>query len=167
VTQSLVTAREIAVVATVRSAAAAVVDPEIPVLTIDDLGILRDVRVDSSGHVEIDITPTYSGCPALDVIRHDVEECVRRLGHAVTVNVVLSPAWTTDWMTEEGRNKLREYGIAPPRHRRAGALLELDIACPVCNSVHTSEVAHFASTPCQALRRCVGCAEPFQHFKEH
>ena len=152
----------------VRRAAAAVVDPEIPVLTVEDLGILRDVRVDAAGHVDIDITPTYSGCPALEVIRHDVEETVRRLGYDATVNIVLSPAWTTDWMSDDGRRKLREHGIAPPRRRDAGAhLIELDIACPVCNSVHTSEVAHFASTPCQALRRCTGCSEPFQHFKEH
>jgi len=152
----------------VRRAVGQIVDPEIPVLTIADLGILRDVRIDDSGRVDIDITPTYSGCPALDVIRHDVEDCVRELGHPVTVNVVLAPAWTTDWMSDEGRRKLHEHGVAPPRRRDSGArLLELEVACPVCNSAHTTEVAHFASTPCQALRRCTGCREPFQHFKEH
>ena len=153
----------------VRRAAAEVVDPEIPVLTIDDLGILRDVRVDASGHVEVDISPTYSGCPALDMIRADVASSVRAAGYAdVTVNVVLSPAWTTDWMSETGRRKLREYGIAPPRPRESGVqLLQIAVACPVCGSAHTSEVAHFASTQCQALRRCITCAEPFPHFKEH
>lgn len=152
----------------VRRTVAGVVDPEIPVLTIEDLGILRDVRVDGSGHVDVDITPTYSGCPALDVIRHDVEARLHDQGHAdVAVNVVLSPAWSTDWMSAAGREKLREYGVAPPRRREGGRLLELAVACPVCDESHTSEVAHFASTPCQALRRCSACAEPFQHFKEH
>lgn len=152
-----------------RRVAAAVTDPEIPVLTIEDLGILRDVRVDDSGRVEIDITPTYSGCPALDVLRGDVAQRMRDAGYAdVTVNVVLSPAWTTDWMSAAGRRKLHEYGIAPPRPRDAGMqLLQLAVECPVCGSAHTDEIARFASTPCQALRRCSGCAEPFQHFKDH
>jgi ring-1,2-phenylacetyl-CoA epoxidase subunit PaaD len=152
-----------------RRAAGEVADPEIPVLTIADLGILRDVRVDASGHVDVDITPTYSGCPALDMIRAAVASSVRAAGYAdVTVNVVLSPAWTTDWMSEAGRRKLREYGIAPPRPRESGMqLLQVAVACPVCGSAHTSEVAHFASTQCQALRRCTDCAEPFPHFKEH
>jgi len=154
--------------ADLRRIIAATPDPEIPVLTIEDLGILRDVRVDADGRAEIDITPTYSGCPALDMIRQDVEQRARDLGHDVTVNVVLAPAWTSDWMSDEGRRKLHEHGIAPPRRRDANArLLELSIVCPVCGSSHTSEVAHFASTPCQALRRCTGCSEPFQHFKEH
>jgi len=150
-------------------AAGEVVDPEIPVLTIEDLGILRDVRVDASGHVEVDISPTYSGCPALDVIRADVARSVHAAGYPdVTVNVVLSPAWTTDWMSETGRRKLREYGIAPPRPRESGMqLIQIAVPCPVCGSAHTSEVAHFASTQCQALRRCTDCAEPFPHFKEH
>jgi len=153
----------------VRRIAAAVPDPEIPVLTIEDLGILRDVRVDPEGRVDIDITPTYSGCPALDVIRTDVERRVRESGYAqVRVNTVLSPAWTTDWMSDEARATLRRHGVAPPRPRAAGVrMLELAIVCPVCGSSHTSEVSHFASTPCQALRRCDGCSEPFQHFKEH
>lgn len=152
-----------------RRAVAEVPDPEVPVLTIDDLGILRDVRLDTSGRVDVDITPTYSGCPALEAIRQDVERCVRDQGYRdVVVNVVLSPAWTTDWMSDDGRRKLREHGVAPPRRRGADLqLLELAVVCPVCNTHHTSEVAHFSSTPCQALRRCSGCAEPFQHFKEH
>jgi ring-1,2-phenylacetyl-CoA epoxidase subunit PaaD len=153
----------------VRRLAAEVCDPELPALTIDDLGILRDVRVDGAGRVVVDITPTYSGCPALDVIREDVERCIRAEGYSdVTVRTVLSPAWTTDWMSDEGRRKLHEYGIAPPRRRGPDAIpLQLAIACPVCHSAHTSEVAHFGSTPCQALRRCSDCSEPFPHFKEH
>jgi ring-1,2-phenylacetyl-CoA epoxidase subunit PaaD len=153
----------------VRRAAALVADPEIPVLTIADLGILRDVRVDASGHVDVDITPTYSGCPALDMIRADVASSVRAAGYAdVTVNVVLSPAWTTDWMSETGRRKLREYGIAPPR-RQLFDLKPLTIAveCPRCDSSRTHELAHFGSTQCQAVRQCDACGETFPHFKEH
>ena len=143
-------------------------DPEIPVLTIDDLGILRDVRVADAGRIEVDITPTYSGCPALAAIRADIERCVRELGYTPSVRTVLAPAWTTDWMSEEAKRTLREHGVAPPRRRDPGLrLLEVAVACPVCGSAHTGEVAHFASTPCQALRRCDSCGEPFQHFKEH
>ena len=153
----------------VRRVAGEVTDPEIPVLTIDDLGILRDVRIDGSDHVDVDISPTYSGCPALETIQADVAQRVRDAGYEnVTVNVVLSPPWTTDWMSDAGRRKLREYGIAPPRSRGADMrLLQLAVECPVCGAAHTNEVAHFASTPCQALRRCGSCSEPFQHFKEH
>lgn len=153
----------------IRRIAGATPDPEMPVLTIDDLGILRGVRIDDASHVHVDITPTYSGCPALDAIRADVTRRVRDGGHPdVTVNVVLSPAWTTDWMTDSGRRKLSEHGIAPPRtHAEREQLLDLPVACPVCGSAHTTEVARFSSTPCQALRRCTGCREPFGHFKEH
>jgi ring-1,2-phenylacetyl-CoA epoxidase subunit PaaD len=152
-----------------RRVAAQVADPEIPVLTLDDLGILRDVRIDDSGRVQVDLSPTYSGCPALEVMQADVARQLRDAGYAdVTVNVVLHPAWTTDWMSDAGRQKLREYGIAPPRSAPPGLrLLDVAVACPECGSSHTSEVAHFASTPCQALRRCASCAEPFSHFKEH
>jgi ring-1,2-phenylacetyl-CoA epoxidase subunit PaaD len=153
----------------IRALAAAIPDPEMPVLTIEDLGILRDVRVDDSGGVVVEITPTYSGCPALEVIREDVERSIRAKGFSdVTVRVVLSPAWTTDWMTDEGRRKLHEYGIAPPRARGADRqLLELAVTCPICHSPHTGEVSHFGSTQCQAVRRCAGCGETFPHFKEH
>jgi ring-1,2-phenylacetyl-CoA epoxidase subunit PaaD len=152
----------------IRRLAGEVPDPEMPALTIDDLGILRDVRVDASGAVVVDITPTYSGCPALEVIREDVERSIRAQGYRdVTVRVVLSPAWTTDWMTDEGRRKLREYGIAPPRARADIHMLELPISCPICNSAHTTEVAHFGSTQCQAVRTCAGCGDTFPHFKEH
>lgn len=149
--------------ASVRAAVAAVVDPEIPVLTIEDLGILRDVRVDSQGRVEVDITPTYFGCPATEVIRRDVESTLQELGvQDADVRMVLSPAWTTDWMSDEGRRKLQAYGVAPPA--RVG-LREVPVRCPQCGSSHTSELSHFGSTPCKALRGCGACREPFDHFK--
>jgi ring-1,2-phenylacetyl-CoA epoxidase subunit PaaD len=159
----------------VRSLVAEVADPEIPVLTIADLGILRDVRVDAAGGVEVDITPTYSGCPAMEQIRADVESTLRRHGYtAVSVRIVLAPAWTTDWMSEEGRRKLREYGIAPPGPAHTGGAgansfvhLEISVLCPQCGSAHTSELSHFGSTPCKSLHRCSGCREPFEHFKAH
>lgn len=153
----------------IRRIAGALPDPEMPALTIADLGILRDVRVDSGGHVEIDITPTYSGCPALDTIREDLERCIRDQGYDdVTVRVVLSPAWTTEWMSEAGRIKLREYGIAPPRQQVFDVhALKIAVACPQCTSSRTHEVAHFGSTQCQAVRACDACGETFPHFKEH
>jgi ring-1,2-phenylacetyl-CoA epoxidase subunit PaaD len=152
-----------------RRVAGNVPDPELPALTIDDLGILRDVRVDAAGAVVVDITPTYSGCPALEVIRDDVERTIRSAGcDDVTVRIVLSPAWTTDWMTDEGRRKLHEYGIAPPRSPAAGLqMLQLALTCPHCGSAHTAEVSHFGATQCQAVRTCSACSETFPHFKEH
>jgi ring-1,2-phenylacetyl-CoA epoxidase subunit PaaD len=157
------------VVGEIRRVAGAVADPEIPALTVEDLGILRDVRIDAAGHVDVDITPTYSGCPALDVMRAEIEQRIAGSGYPdVSVHVVLSPAWTTEWMSDEARKKLREHGIAPPRPGAADMrMLQLAVACPVCDSPHTAEVARFGSTPCQALRRCSGCSEPFPHFKEH
>jgi ring-1,2-phenylacetyl-CoA epoxidase subunit PaaD len=154
---------------TVRRVAADVADPEMPMLTIEDLGILRDVRIDASGHVDVDITPTYSGCPALDVMSAAIEERIAGSGYPnVSVHVVLSPAWTTEWMSDEARRKLREHGIAPPRAgKRDMRMLQLAVECPVCDSPHTAEVARFGSTPCQALRRCSSCTEAFPHFKEH
>ena len=153
----------------IRSAAGAIPDPEMPALTIADLGILRDVRISASGHVDIDITPTYSGCPALDTIREDVEQCVREHGYAdVTVRTVLSPAWTTEWMSEAARVKLREYGVAPPRqHGFDLKPLTIAVQCPRCNSSRTQELARFGSTQCQAVRQCDACGETFPHFKEH
>ncbi|HEY6378408.1 MAG TPA: 1,2-phenylacetyl-CoA epoxidase subunit PaaD [Candidatus Dormibacteraeota bacterium] len=149
---------------------AEVADPEIPVLTIADLGILREVRVDDGGGVEVDITPTYSGCPALEAIRADIEATLRRHGHtAITVRTVLTPAWTTDWMSADGRRKLHEYGIAPPGPTRGNGRegAEAAVLCPQCGSAHTSELSRFGSTPCKALHRCVTCREPFEHFKAH
>ncbi len=155
--------------ASLRAAVAAVPDPEIPVITIDDLGILRDLRV-IGGRVEVDITPTYSGCPAMDVIRADIEAALRAEGCTdVVVRTVLSPAWSTDWMSPAGREKLREYGIAPPDRVRTPGVraLPLTVACPQCGLAHTEELSHFGSTPCKSLRRCVACREPFDHFKPH
>jgi ring-1,2-phenylacetyl-CoA epoxidase subunit PaaD len=153
----------------IRRVAGALPDPEMPALTIADLGILRDVRIDSRGHVDIDITPTYSGCPALETIREDLERCIRDQGYTdVSVRVVLSPAWTTEWMSDAGRIKLREYGIAPPRaHVFDVQALKIAVACPRCNATRTHEVAHFGSTQCQAVRACDACGETFPHFKEH
>ncbi len=152
--------------ATARAVLDAVVDPEIPVLTIADLGVLRDVQ-EIDGHVEVTITPTYSGCPAMDAIRADIVAALRGAGYGdVAVRTVLSPAWTTDWMTDDGRRKLAESGIAPPGQRGPGpVLLELGIRCPLCGSTDTRLSSRFGSTACKALRVCNACREPFDHFK--
>ncbi len=151
-----------------RAAAAAVLDPEVPVLTIEDLGVLRDVEVTDDGTVVVTITPTYSGCPAMDAIRSDVSDAVQRSGFdRVDVRTVLSPAWTTDWMSDEGRRKLSEYGVAPPPQRRAGdpVRVTLSVRCPQCGSPDTRELSRFGSTACKSLWQCRSCAEPFDHFK--
>ena len=155
---------------------ATVTDPEIPVLTIDDLGILRDVTVDdATGRVTVTITPTYSGCPAMDTIRADVVAALTAHGYAdVDVRLALAPAWTTDWMTDEGKRKLRGYGIAPPTGRAAvrgnaagPVAVALAVRCPQCGSPDTYEVSRFASTACKSLWSCRACLEPFDHFKVH
>ncbi len=150
-----------------REIAGAVPDPEVPVLTIEDLGVLRDVTVDEDGAVEVTITPTYSGCPAMDTIRSDVDRALREAGFGdVRVRTVLAPAWTTDWMTERGRRALEEYGIAPPRRRANGPVrLALSVRCPQCGSPNTRELSRFASTACKSLWQCRDCSEPFDHFK--
>jgi ring-1,2-phenylacetyl-CoA epoxidase subunit PaaD len=151
-----------------RAVAGSVPDPEIPVLTIEDLGILRDVAVDDRGRVHVQITPTYSGCPAMDAIRADVVEALENEGYAdVSVELVLSPAWTTDWMTEEGRRKLEEYGIAPPVPQPVDGPvpLSLTLRCPQCGSPDTRELSRFGSTACKSLWVCNVCREPFDHFK--
>ncbi|MFI2362462.1 1,2-phenylacetyl-CoA epoxidase subunit PaaD [Promicromonospora sp. NPDC019610] len=148
--------------------AATVTDPEVPVLTIEDLGVLRGVRF-VDGSPVVDITPTYSGCPAVDAIRDDIVAVLREHGHPrARVAVVLSPAWTTDWMSDAGRRKLVEHGIAPPGRRAGGVVaLGLGVRCPRCGSLHTRELARFGSTSCKALYVCQRCREPFDHFKEH
>ena len=150
--------------------AASVLDPEVPVLTIEDLGVLRDVTVDGDA-VTVTITPTYSGCPAMDAIRDDVVLALTAAGFAhVEVRTALAPAWTTEWMTDAGTHKLREYGIAPPTGRRAVAgpiPLQLSVRCPRCGSLDTRELARFGSTSCKALYECRACLEPFDHFKAH
>lgn len=163
-------------------AAATVSDPEIPVLSIVDLGILRDVTVGDghgSGTVTVTITPTYSGCPAMSQITDDVTTALRDAGFDhVRVRTSLSPAWTTDWMTEDGRRKLNDYGIAPPTHRtrdRGPVALRLgvrtagtpDVCCPHCGSHRTRELTRFSSTSCKALYVCEACHEPFDYFKVH
>jgi ring-1,2-phenylacetyl-CoA epoxidase subunit PaaD len=151
------------------AAAGAVLDPEVPVLTIADLGVLRDVTVDPAGRVIVTVTPTYSGCPAMDVIRRDVEDAVRAAGFAdVAVHTVLSPAWTTDWMTDEGRRALADYGIAPPQRRASTSgpvLVSLSVRCPQCDSGDTRELSRFGSTACKSMWACNSCLEPFDHFK--
>jgi ring-1,2-phenylacetyl-CoA epoxidase subunit PaaD len=153
-----------------RAAAAAVLDPELPVLSIADLGILRDVAMSDDGSVVVTITPTYSGCPAMDVIRRDVEDAVRAAGFdRVEVRTVLSPAWTTDWLTESGRRALQDYGIAPPASRRTASsgpvALSLSVRCPQCGSPDTRESSRFGSTACKSLWVCNACREPFDHMK--
>ncbi len=149
------------------AAAAAVVDPEIPVLTIADLGVLRDVTV-RDGTVEAVITPTYSGCPAMTMIALEIELALARAGFAsVKINTALAPAWSTDLMSEAGKAKLREFGIAPPVGKAGRrALFGADaVACPRCGSEHTERISEFGSTACKALYRCRACAEPFDYFK--
>jgi ring-1,2-phenylacetyl-CoA epoxidase subunit PaaD len=152
-----------------------VCDPEIPVLSILDMGIVRDVIV-SSDSLEIVITPTYSGCPAMDAIAFDIKLKLAEHGYTkVKVSYVLSPAWTTDWMTVSGKNKLEEYGIAPPldsvvNNDRLKKLLfeeEANIICPRCNSSNTKLLSQFGSTACKALYQCNDCKEPFDYFKCH
>lgn len=144
-----------------------VADPEIPVLTIADLGILRDVLVDEQ--VTVKLTPTYSGCPATEVIEQSVIDALRDKGvDNVRIERVLSPPWTTDWISAEGRNKLREYGIAPPAIGASKRELlhgTVPIACPRCRSVNTAVVSEFGSTACKASYRCKDCLEPFEYFK--
>jgi ring-1,2-phenylacetyl-CoA epoxidase subunit PaaD len=150
-------------------AAASVVDPEIPVLTIADLGVLRDVVLDGD-HVEVAITPTYSGCPAMSMIALEIEVALERAGFRhPKVRTVLSPAWTTDWMSEQGRQKLRAYGIAPPLASTSRRALfgEQTVACPQCGSDKTELLSEFGSTSCKALWRCKACREPFDYFKCH
>ena len=152
--------------------AATVCDPEIPVLTIEDLGILRNVEVTETGRVIVTITPTYSGCPAMDAIRDDLKAVFKKEGYEdVRVDLVLAPAWTTDWMTEAGKAKLQEYGIAPPSGmsdaaRHAGPIrLTMAVKCPQCASLNTKELTRFGSTSCKALYVCQDCKEPFDYFK--
>ena len=161
---------------------AEVSDPEIPVISIIDLGIVRDVQ-QVDGTVVVTITPTYSGCPAMQVIADAITEALRAHGmDQVRLVNQLSPAWTTDWMSESGKAALRSYGIAPPAEKvidisglRSGAQAaiartpqpRLSIACPVCGSTHTEITSQFGSTPCKALYKCLDCREPFDYFKCH
>ena len=148
-----------------RALAAEVPDPEIPVVTIEDLGILRDVTEDDRGWVHVRITPTYSGCPAMDAIADDVVDRLTRAGYLhVDVEFVLSPAWSTDDISAAGRAKLAAYGIAPPTPTGPVALT-LSVRCPQCGSLDTRESSRFGSTACKSLWVCNACQEPFDHFK--
>ena len=154
------------------SIASTVCDPEIPVLTIADLGILRHVEVIEDLKIRVTITPTYSGCPAMDAIRDDLKIAFAKEGYVSTeVQLVLAPAWTTDWMTESGKAKLQEYGIAPPSGKAAAGghsgpvRLNLAVKCPQCSSLNTKELTRFGSTSCKALYVCQDCKEPFDYFK--
>ncbi|RDG36314.1 1,2-phenylacetyl-CoA epoxidase subunit PaaD [Streptomyces corynorhini] len=149
--------------------AGAVPDPELPVLTLAELGVLRTVRVSAPGTVRVELTPTYTGCPAVEAMSSDIERVLRDRGMArVSVVKVLSPAWSTDDISAEGRRKLAASGIAPPRpHGPAEPVpLSLSIRCPHCGSTDTELLSRFSSTACKALRRCATCREPFDHFKE-
>lgn len=149
-----------------------VVDPEVPVLTVLDLGIVRDVKV-IGDEIEIIITPTYTGCPAMDMIAMNIRLALAEQGYkTVKVTSVLSPAWTTDWMTEAGKEKLKQYGIAPPNPKQQVYNDTLFAAheavqCPHCSSHHTHRISEFGSTACKALYQCDDCKEPFDYFKCH
>ncbi|MBA0126658.1 phenylacetate-CoA oxygenase subunit PaaJ [Haloechinothrix sp. YIM 98757] len=170
----MVTTREHA-----RAVAARVTDPELPMLTLADLGVLRDVTVTADG-VVVTITPTYSGCPALETMRDDLVSELRAAGYRdVTVRTALHPPWSSDWISEDGRRKLAEAGIAPPgpapAHGQGPIPLTLhtprsqvpsDVCCPWCGSAETAELSRFGATACRALRTCSTCAEPFEHVKE-
>lgn len=160
---------------TAREIAERVADPELPVLTLAELGVLRGVEERADGRVVVAITPTYSGCPALDEMRSDLHARLAEAGYRdVEVRTVLSPAWTTDWISAEGRRKLAEHGIAPPGPvgRRQGPVPlnllppKVIVRCPRCGSASTTELSRFSSTACKALRRCEDCREPFEHMKE-
>jgi ring-1,2-phenylacetyl-CoA epoxidase subunit PaaD len=157
-----------------RAVVAQVVDPEMPMLTLDDLGVIRGVEVDGEA-VTVTITPTYSGCPAIEVMRDDLRERLTAAGYPrVVVRTVLAPAWSTDWISDDGRRKLAEHGIAPPSRvgPRSGPVpLNLTppvsrVRCPRCGSADTTELSRFSATACKALRRCESCREPFEHVKE-
>lgn len=159
---------------TARQAAQSVTDPELPMLTLADLGVLRDVTVEGE-RVVVAITPTYSGCPAMDTMRDDIEHALRGAGFAdVEIRTVLRPAWSSDWITERGRRALAAAGIAPPgpAPRTDGPVpltlgpSRLRVPCPLCGGTDTEEVSRFGATACRSLWRCRSCAEPFEHFKE-
>ena len=154
-----------------RRLAGSVPDPELPMVSLAELGVLRGLRVLAPGRVEVELTPTYTGCPALETMAADIERVLHDRGVAeVDVRTVLAPPWTTDAISAEGRRKLAESGIAPPAPRAAAAggpvPVDLTVRCPQCGSTGTTLLSRFSSTACKALRRCETCREPFDHFKE-
>ena len=149
-----------------------VADPEVPVLSVIDLGIIRDVK-SINNEIEVTITPTYSGCPAMDVISMNIRLALISHGYNnIKIKQKLSPAWTTDWMSEEGKRKLKEYGIAPPNPKQQVCNNDLfapheAVQCPHCNAYHTHRISEFGSTACKSLYQCDDCKEPFDYFKCH
>jgi len=143
-------------------------DPEVPVLSVVDLGVIRAVAVEEQ-QVTVTITPTYTGCPAMDMISMHIKMALNAEGYQTIIQTVLSPAWTTDWMTENGKQQLKAYGIAPPMGKSfdQAYLDNLFVPCPQCNSTHTVLVSQFGSTACKALYKCEECKEPFDYFKCH
>jgi ring-1,2-phenylacetyl-CoA epoxidase subunit PaaD len=147
-----------------------VADPEIPVLSIVDLGIAREVNFEPNGDLEVVISPTYSGCPAMDMISDEVKNALTENGYKnAVIKLSLSPAWTTDWMSEAGKRKLAAYGIAPPEKTTTNKRVlfggQKEISCPRCHSEDSEQISEFGSTPCKALYRCKDCLEPFDYFK--
>ncbi|MFT3682675.1 MAG: phenylacetate-CoA oxygenase subunit PaaJ [Ferruginibacter sp.] len=146
-------------------------DPEVPVLSIVDLGIVRDIKINAD-EIEVIITPTYTGCPAMDMISMNIKLKLAEEGYKkIKITSVLSPAWTTDWMSEAGKQKLKDYGIAPPNPKQQVCSQDLfaeeSIQCPLCNSYHTHRISEFGSTACKSLYQCNDCKEPFDYFKCH
>lgn len=158
-------------IARIKKLLESVCDPEIPVLTIDDMGIVRNLEY-LDGRVLVYITPTYTGCPAMDMISVQIKSTLQEAGfNNVEVIQVLQPEWTTDWLSEDGKRKLREYGIAPPAEKTTDkSFLQgkaPSIHCPLCDSSNTEMISRFGSTPCKSLYRCKDCLEPFDYFKCH
>lgn len=165
--------------AAIWAALADLADPEIPVISLDELGILRDVRTGADGTPEVVITPTYSGCPAMGQIEDDVQIALVNAGISARVVTQLAPAWTTDWMSDAAREKLRAYGIAPPQCGSSAnegtnvlkfsrqTLQREAVPCPQCGSTHTTEISPFGSTACKSMYRCLDCLEPFDYFKPY
>lgn len=144
-------------------------DPEIPVITIEDLGILREVRIEAD-KVLVLITPTYSGCPAMKTIENDIIEIFNKFEiEPYQIKTIFSPVWTTDWISDEAKEKLRAYGISPPEKSSSdkNVLMNRNVHCPQCNSSNTELISQFGSTACKALYKCKDCLEPFDHFKCH
>ena len=171
-TTHLVASPETEQIAAIHAILSTVCDPEIPVLTIADLGIVRGVQLPADGYVEVTITPTYSGCPAMGMIEVNIRAALQENGFdKVRIRAVLTPAWTTDWMTEDGKQKLRNYGIAPPApgdtDKKALLGEPRQLQCPLCSSQNTKMISQFSSTACKSLFRCIDCLEPFDYFKCH
>lgn len=144
-----------------------IVDPEIPVVTIQEIGMLRDVHINEQS-CEVVLTPTYTGCPAMGIIEADIKALLQSKGiRDVTIKMVYDPAWTSDWITEEAKNKIRAYGIAPPKSCAGGMAAEKHIQCPRCESEDTIMVSRYGATACKAMYKCNNCSEPFEYFKCH